>query len=31
MGPAIYLLALAALSLVAALTLQRTEGKPLRA
>jgi MHS family proline/betaine transporter-like MFS transporter len=31
MGPAVYLLALAALSLVAALTLQRTEGKPLRA
>jgi MHS family proline/betaine transporter-like MFS transporter len=30
MGPAFYLLALAAISLVAALTLGRTEGKPLR-
>jgi MHS family proline/betaine transporter-like MFS transporter len=31
MGPAVYLMALAALSLPAALTLRRMEGKPLRA
>jgi MHS family proline/betaine transporter-like MFS transporter len=31
MGPAFYLLALAAISLAAALTLRRTEGQPLRA
>ncbi len=30
MGPAFYLLALAAISLAAALTLRRTEGQSLR-